>query len=434
MLQAKHKELQIRGEYTDRPKLITNDNAGIIQSRECLADISRLLSDWTQQDPLSMDMIRSLFTFLKEQVPATYLTKSYKWSINELARRFYNQVIMPSQNRSDSIIGEEPLYNDYFQNEIKNTTHNENGYKFSAHQDRIGRPANISNYLDGDSKKTYSFEDVIAHIGELLDSNDIESISKKISSYNINFNNITLPRTRILFDSRYCLSNIYDNVLSWNIHTSGNEGFIGDIRTRDTLVEAIAVSVCPFWLPIVNPKDVYYDQIVMSIKEFKNQSVHHTEFLGPTETDIYVNDYHFRFDVKDIQKNKMLLVPCETFKFRKPQSRIETITIEFKSPFQNITLPSTKGTFTITAGNPTLFTGPVHNLATGDLIYVLNYVSLSRTINDLVNNMSGHFIQRIDATRFTIAIDTTAYPSTPVVVVYGSKRIFFELEFISLEQ
>jgi hypothetical protein len=137
----------------------------------------------------------------------------------------------------------------------------------------------------------------------------------------------------------------------------------------------------------------------------------------------------------------MYLYPKENkFHFRKPMAKnIDTITIQFRTPFLNEIFDADSGIFTITYGNPTLFAiqNPTNfMLNTGDLVYVYNSDSGNTLINDEINRKAGQIITKLSNTQFSIAVDSSALSGSEsgINVYFGSKRIFFQIEFTSLEQ
>ena len=428
MQNPKDKELRYRGE-TQRPTMITYDNRGIIQSRKALLDISNKVSLILERrlDEIS---IREIVHMVQDISPDYYLNKPYNFMVDSLAKKFID---IQKQRISNTQQLNEPLYRDVQYNELMKTTTNEHPYKYGVHHDRIGREQPIGEYLDGELTED---PDVDKLIRQFLDPSNINDLFVSPHNQYIGFDNIALPHTIVPFDSRYrIMSYTVPNTIKWNLHSANKEGRIGDIRVIDTLQEVILIKICPFWIPLGSNKDGYYDKITMTIHEFSNQGAHFAEHRGVDEEDVFPINHHFEFDISRIDGNRIYLNPiCDRFIPRKPIARIENITVSFRNPFQQVTILSDRGSFVVTVGNPTLFTGSVsHNLATGDLVYVLDYASVLATTNTEMNQAEGHFMTRINDLQFTIPVDTLALPSPDVTIIFGSKRIFFQLEFISLE-
>jgi hypothetical protein len=246
----------------------------------------------------------------------------------------------------------------------------------------------------------------------------------------------------VQFDSRNRLPvTTSANTFRWNLHSAGQPGQLGDVRMLDTLQQLIQIKLSPFWAPINNSTINPYATIRMLIIEYSSACVLATEFNDPTISVPTVEQYHFELEVREIMGDRMFLVPRQdTFKFRKPIAKnIDTFTVQFFTPFQVEVFDADQGTFTITYGNPTLFTitSPTSfSLNTGDLIYVYNSHSGNTSIDNEINRVTGQIITKLSNTQFTIAVDSSTLVGSEsgVLVYFGSKRLFFQIEFISLEQ
>lgn len=260
----------------------------------------------------------------------------------------------------------------------------------------------------------------------------------------ITFESVTIPHQVIPLDTRFRLVNSQNaghgnTEYKWNIHTSNDAGRPGDIRMQDTITQVMAMTICPFWIPVSNARYQYYDKVRMYIREFKEQSVQVNEFLdGDAGQITRTNYYHFEFLIDRREVNRIHLIPiCPTFKFRLPIAQINTITVQFRSPFELITFNPDRLYFTVSNINPAVFTSTEdHQLATGDLVYVVGFEAGTQVVNRAVNDSAGYFVTRLSATQFSIPLDLTslAGPVDNVEVQFGSKRIVTQIEFVSLEQ
>jgi hypothetical protein len=274
----------------------------------------------------------------------------------------------------------------------------------------------------------------------------IDEILQRSRSSLITFQSVVLPRQIIPLDSRFRLvEHNHPGEYKWNIHTSNDPGRPGDIRMQDTVTEVMQLKICPFWIPVADSRHQFYSKVRMYIKEFKGQSIQVNEFEDCDQGCVpRTHNYHFEFLIDRREVNRIHLIPiCDTFKFRKPMAQVNTLTLEFRAPFERIEFDADRLFFTISNTNPALFTTTEdHNLATGDLVYVCNFVSgqadplaAKRTERE-VNRPQGHFITRISDTEFEIQVDLSAEPAPVenIEVQFGSKRIVTQLELISLEQ
>lgn len=255
------------------------------------------------------------------------------------------------------------------------------------------------------------------------------------------FGSVNMPHQVMPLDSRFRLLDRTNDKTEykWNINVSSDAGRPGDIRMQDTLTQVMAMTICPFWIPVSNARYQYYEKVRMFIKEFKAQSVQVNEFIdGDMGQITRTNFYHFEFLVDRREVNRIHLIPiCPTFTFRMPVAQVNTITVQFRSPFELIAWDPDRLYFTISNTNPAIFTSTEdHQLATGDLVYVVGFDASTPAINREVNDTAGYFITRLSATQFSIPLDLSslAGPVTNVEVQFGSKRIVTQIEFISLEQ
>jgi len=274
-------------------------------------------------------------------------------------------------------------------------------------------------------------------INQTLEPKNLDSLLNRNRNFYNTYDNITMVRQTVQFDSRNRLLTSNSNRLEWDIHTAGQPGQLGAIRMEDTLQDFIAVTLHPFWLPIVDLEDDYYETIHMDIKELSHQHVPVTEYLDPTENIPETSHYVFELRIKQRVLNRLYLVPKEeTFKLRNPRKRLEKLTVDFRTPFQLLNIQSDRVTFTMTYGNPTVMTSVTpHNIVTGDLIYIYNSNSGSAALNAQIIQRSGWFATRADDYTIEISLDTSSLAgSQPNVRTYiGSKRVSFELEFLSLD-
>lgn len=274
-------------------------------------------------------------------------------------------------------------------------------------------------------------------IGQTLEPKNLDSLLNRNRNLYNTYDNVSMVRQTVQFDSRNRLLTSNSNRLEWDIHTAGQPGQLGAIRMEDTLQDFIAVTLHPFWLPIVDLEDDYYETIHMDIKELSHQHVPVTEYLDPTENIPETSHYVFELRIKQRVLNRLYLEPKEeTFKLRNPRKRLEKLTVDFRTPFQLLTIQSDRVTFTMTFGNPTVMTSVTpHNIVTGDLIYIYNSNTGNAALDARITQRSGWFATRVDDFTIQIALDTSAIAGsqTNIRTYIGSKRVSFELEFVSLD-
>lgn len=453
--------------------LITSDNGGILLESDTLRLIANQISKVTKVK-LQRSDVDTLIHFIQELPPQQFYGKPLKQGSMAIARMFTQRfraqnaaIPRDTGGRSDldqiaELSGMESngTISDYMQREITQTTDDENQYKWTAHAERRGvavidRPAQqgvrstpnsiASGAGTGASSENDSSMRDLSHIlKRFIDPANIDDLFKRARSSLTTglqtYEGITFPRREIPFDSRNRdPSDTTPNGIKWYLHSAGRPGHPGDIHIQDTLQQVIRMKISPFWLPVSNPQDEFYSTVQMYIHEFF-QRADVTEFLESDQSIPTVYGYQFRFKIHRRDKGRIYLVPeQDEYTFSKPVAQVDTITVSFRGPFAPIVFDSDRGIYTVTYGFPTLFTltsGSNHNLITGDLVYSLNVADALGRLNSEVNTQRGLIITRINNTQFTVEVDTTpsgAGTQQGVNVFYGSKRIFFQIEFTSLE-
>jgi hypothetical protein len=240
-----------------------------------------------------------------------------------------------------------------------------------------------------------------------------------------------LRDVNILIDSRYQnRSNQDRSKFSFSIvsGTKNKSEGSGTIISSTSIEDIVEIEVFPFSIPYFNDADNYYKKITMSILELSASSI-----------DAYENSqFHFIFDIEK-RLNLLYLTPInKVFKFHKPISKINELTIRFGSPLATITFENDRlQTKTINYGaNPmTIEFFEPHNLLTGDIIYINDFETLDNArdlaiIND-INTPKGHLCSRIDSVSISININATLikFPdiSRRFMIYLGSKRILIPL-------
>jgi len=458
---GRHKELARRriGPKT----LVAPDNEGLLLEKETLISIANRISKITGEK-LQRGQIGELIDFISQLPPEQFYQKQLHEAEQKIAnlyhRRHANIRNSRARDGSDDVahlsrvdeITPNGSIHEYLHEEVMNTTPNENQYKYSAHVDRRGNAVvdrdRVSGIRSSPNSVPSGYSDKLTPLSNFFSPENIDEIFQRANSAVPGFQtfqNITFPHRTIPLDSRNrVLAHSTSNQIKFNLNTAGHQGRLGDVRIQDTLSDIIEVRICPFWLPVNNPMDDYYSNIRMHINEF-TQHAEVTEFLDSYESIPTVYGYHFEFEISRQEKNRIYLTPvCASYKFHKPIARVETLTLNFRSPFRPVTIEADRGEYTITyspaASDPTtlaLTDGSEHGLSTGDLIYILESGSGSSALNRELTREEGHVITRINNIEFTIETDTNAVApgtETNITVLYGSKRIILQMEFTSLER
>lgn len=412
---------------------ILNQNGHIIIDKKNMQNILRC-SDKKFGMRINTTYTKYVEQFLKNIRPEILYNMNYWDSIEYIAHTSIDQF---RKEQIDYFNGPKINSQDYMQNAIKDLTDNENPFKYSA-----------MHSLTGDSKKdayqkslaesngdnnSRTIEDITNLLANFVDPENINQILKNQQSYYINFSNIGLPHTSIFLDNFY--ANESDTTPRWVLNFSGDEGRIGDLRIRDNLHNIIMMKICPFWIPIVDERDIYYKQITMNIQELSTDSIHYTQYKGLYGEKIYARQHHFIMDVEKTSNDRAYLVPrCDTYVFHRPHMDISSITIELFNPYEPYELRAISGTYVLSTGAATTLTGNVHNLAVGDLIYIEGYTSSNSINNSNINNPKGFLVSAvISPTQFEINLNTVGLPNQDVKVLFAKNRFSIQMEFISLE-
>jgi hypothetical protein len=467
-MSGRRRELKERGVPLDT--MITTDTYGLLLTEDSLTSIANDVSGLIKRKLTTgdVDQIAKFCARLRE---GQYYRLTFRQAQKQIAKDFVArkrvQASTLTEENDDYLISgvaedtDRGTIADYERKELMQFTPDESQYKFTAHANRRGNSVIDEERVAGErsspdnilpvagvtppvlNKEMYKMAKAVQ---SFIAPDSVEKMFTRVQTSNINYYNINLPHQIIQFDSRNRLpqtNNGNPSNYRWNLHTAGKPGQIGDIRIQDTLQQLVQMKLFPFWAPI-NPSVINpYNKIRMLILEYAAQSTQVHEFNDPSMSIPTTEQYHFELEVQKIQGDRMYLVPRENgeFHFRKPVAKnFDTFTTHFRTPFLNEVFDADSGVFIITYGNPTLFTitSPMSfNLNTGDLIYVYNSHSGNSAIDNEINRQSGQIITKLSNTQFTIAVDTSSIApgsESGINVYFGSKRLFFQIEFTCLDQ
>lgn len=464
---ANQKDLEKRGISLDT--IITPDNKQLFLSRELLIQIGNRISLITGSIMTKIQMT-DLFNYIKNLPFDKYKGLTYNNAATLIAKLYLDRNVVKknlieSEYKTNPInlanlneITPTPTIVEYQVEEIKQFTNNENQYKYSAFADRRGnafidyKKVN-DNFSSPDSlppgKKITNDElnkenyETLKLVKNFLDPHFISDLINRFSSTYTNYQSINLPHQTFPLDSRnrvlYNDNNSNNLEYTWSLTFSGLIGQQGNLNINDTLQQIMQIKIGSFWLPMYPIAGSYYNKIRMLIKEFNSQSNRVTEFIDSDPTIPTTYNFHFEFNITQTIGNRVFLEPVnDIFTFRKPFAMIDTLTISFRTPFNQLILQPDRGVYTLTYGFPTVLTitSGTTGISTGDLIYILNSDSGNTTIDTYLNRSEGYIATKISDTEFSIPVDTSILvgSETGINVYYGSKRIFFDLNFITLEQ
>ena len=325
---------------------------------------------------------------------------------------------------------------EYLKNSINDLTDNENPFKYGAMHHLTGdskKDAYNKSLEDVNGTSDRSTEDIFQMLVGFIDPENIDQILKRQRSYYIDFSNIALPHTSIFLDNFYSINS--NTGPKWTLNFSGDEGRIGDLRIRDSLHNIILMRICPFWIPVIDDRDIYYKQITLSIKELSTDSIHYTQYKGINNDKIYTRQHHFIMDIENIESDRAYLVPrCNTYIFHRPHVEVSSLTLELYNPYELYELGNVSSVYTLSTGAVTTLTGDIHNLAAGDLIYIEGYTSSNSIDNNNINDPKGFLVSNVvSITQFEIDLDTSGLPNQDVKILFAKNRFSIQMEFVSLE-
>lgn len=450
----------------DPKTIITKDGFEILLTKKCVKQIGNKISRVIGKQ-LTRGEADELVAFIQALPSRNYIGIEYENAQNLITEQFLNRDHKNVHEYQDvyNITGIEPHPGDmreYQKKELNLMTTDENPLKYSSHHDRRGNAIIDADrvrvaHMMGDRSSANNIKaakDVdigekilevsqntnraIETFNRYMNAESIDEIFARSSRSWTTYQSIILPHQTIPLDSRFRLPShnpAYE--YKWYLHNSGTAGSIGDIRMKDTLKELISMKVNPFWMPVSRVNNGYYSKIRMLIHEFSAQSTESQQFLA--NGDIKIQEYHFELLVTQQSFGRFYLEPTNDgiFKFRKPFARPESITISFTDPFNVIIPPADYMSASVTPTNPAVFTTNIPTeLATGDIVYIQNFVSTNTQLNVAVNRERGYIATRLGTNSFSIPVDLSSLPSTitNTLVYIGSKRLIIPIEFTSLEQ
>jgi hypothetical protein len=237
---------------------------------------------------------------------------------------------------------------------------------------------------------------------------DISSILGKNSKYDIQ--SIINPMSQlsyslILLDSKYRkLDTDGTSVLSWNAANSATTSQ-GTFNYTPNIRDIVSIQTFRFTTPKPTSGDNSYRLISMFITEFVNQGIVAQEN----------RQFQFLFE-SVVEDNKMMLNPSDilsegTFYFDSPITRLDSITLTFGSPLEQVIFPKDRMNVTFTyAAVTTIITPESHGLSNGDRISLTGFttddIAGDAGVIAAMNRLSGHSVTVLSSTTFTISVNT----------------------------
>lgn len=250
---------------------------------------------------------------------------------------------------------------------------------------------------------------VEVNIESFLGTHDVSSLVKKINEPISSVNT-----AYFILDTRYrILENDGSEYFKWGhinslIRSQGTYNSVGNVR------DIISIKLMPFRMPFVDSADTPYKRISLLVHELCPQA-----FIAHEE-----RRYHFLccLDDKNPAPGWIEIVPYDIcdgeFKFNKPVTHLDTITISLASPLEPVIFDPDRLDGAITSyANPTVIEFPKdHKLITGSIVYITNYTSLNLSADSnvlsTINNKTGLVATVTTPTEITIPVDTTTLKFT----------------------
>ena len=293
----------------------------------------------------------------------------------------------------------------------------------------------LKNEIDPDKKSEEQLKKlddehstVSTNVDSIFGYSDISTLVKKVNEPISSLNTI-----QILLDTRYR-----------NLNTDGTTEFTwehinqlamsqGTVNSLGNIRDIISITVMPFRIPNVLSEFNDYDLVTLSIEEFISQSIIAHENRR----------FHFLSCVDRKNSDTRWLSLCyddyykAEYKFNKPITTLNTITIKFGSPLSIMTFDKDRLPGDIAYGlQTTINFDEEHNLTDNDLVYINNFITSNPVTDSSViasmNNTNGNPATVISPTSITIPVDTSTIIGNTIIrlytVYFGSKRMFIPME------
>lgn len=294
----------------------------------------------------------------------------------------------------------------------------------------VDTPSGLGNLGSVDSINTISSVGTISNVQQIFGQSNFNSVLAALNPSS------SIRKNYILFDTRYS-QDTQDNTgitsFSWNFLSNSNVNTPGGINSLGDIKNITAIKVYPIKIPYMDILvDNAYNRVTMLINEFSGQA-----FIGQEG-----RKFHFIFE-SEVAENMVKLTPLPhptgIFEFAKPIASIDTLTLTFGMPLENVSFDPDRGAVSVQYTNPAQFTmvGNIpHNLQTGDQVYISGFTSNNSvqdyTIINTVNAINGYNVYVVDQYNFQIQVDLTRVTAPLVNIVvnvyFGSKRIFIPME------
>lgn len=204
----------------------------------------------------------------------------------------------------------------------------------------------------------------------------------------------------IFIDSRYQNTvNTDASKLVFNLITNSKlRTDNGGIIVGNNIKDIVSIEISPFTIPYKPVFVNFYNKITLTINEWVSNS--YEAYEG--------GQFHFIFDIDRVDNNLIYLTPIDNvYTFSKPMNYIDNFTLSFGAMLPKITFDKDRmyaKSFDYKSKLGIITFGELHNLVTGDLIYISGFTTLEEaqdveTINE-INRSAGHIIVKRITTLF----------------------------------
>jgi hypothetical protein len=253
-------------------------------------------------------------------------------------------------------------------------------------------------------------------------------------------------RNHILLDSRYRIVDeqapVNISSFKWNYIQKSQSTAEGSVNVIGNVRDIIGLRIYPFRIPYTDNADNKYSRISLLIQELSAQ------------TFIAHENRKFHFMLNSAIDSGFINLDADVYNgyfwFEKPITTLDTLTISFGNPLEQIIFERDRDfcSFDYFAIAPLtqVTTEKNHNLANGDRIYfdnfdvgfvnpiLVNQKALNDELKTVINRDSGHLVDILTPTTFSIPVDSSLIQNPianlRVRVFFGSKRIFVPMELI----
>lgn len=366
--------------------------------------------------PLSNQEINYVITKIKN-LDAAYFKKMNISRPDDMVHLLANNVITDLQKFSNSQFQDIDTH-ELLKARIGTTSEDNSAFQYSEDQ--------LNGFTDRVVKKE-GFMESNSAITQFMGAADLAAVRKELNP------EANQKHAYLVFDSKY-------RNPTFGPITNFNWVFVPNATTQTGSVNSLATSIrdvnyiksYPIRIPLTPTSDSTLGRTTLNIEEFDAQS-----FIDKNRK------YHFSYaNLKSADGRWLDLIQifhnAGKFKFATPITKIDSLTLNFGNPVNLITFPADRIGYSIAYGPilTIITTFGQHNLITGDLVSFSDFVTISPVADALIinkiNSENGFYITFINATQFSISLNTSTLSPLPTsyipTVYFESQRIIVNME------